>query len=73
MTAQEFNIRDRVQGASRHAVILKGDNGEQIFVMNRIFNAIMQDQSLQIRIVTIPDHERFKESKWLEAYIPTRM
>lgn len=82
MTAEEFKVRERIQGATKKSVILKGNNGEQIFCMNRIFNAIMQDPGLQVRVVTLPAHharcsgcleKEYPETKWLEAYLPTRM
>jgi hypothetical protein len=72
-TAREFHIRERIQGATKSSVILKGDNGEKIFVNNKVFNAIMQDQEMPIRVVTLPAHGRFLETKWIEAYIPTRI
>lgn len=81
-TAEEFKVRERIQGATKHSVILKGDNGEVIYCTNRIFNAIMQDPGLQVRVVTLPAHvssrmgcsqREYPETKWLEAYLPTRM
>lgn len=82
MTVEEFKVRERIHGATKHSVILKGDNGEAIYCANRIFNAIMQDPGLQVRVVTLPAHltrdtvgleREYPETKWLEAYLPTRM
>ena len=42
----------------------------------------MQDPGLQVRVVTLPAHvssrmgcsqREYPETKWLEAYLPTRM
>ena len=81
MTAEQFNLRERIIGAAKHSLILRGDNGESIFCSNKLFNKLMLDPDLEIRVVTLPEHERrdsfgdfhyYGESKWLEAFIPMR-
>lgn len=73
-----FKVLDRIIGASRHSIQLKGDNGEVIFCHNRVFGRIISDPSLSFHIVTVRAHEDprtgrfFPETKWVEAFIPTR-
>lgn len=81
MTAQEFNLRERIIGAAKHSLVLKGENGEKIFCSNKLFNKLMLNSQLEITITTLPDHYiktlngreiYHRESKWLAAFIPTR-
>ena len=81
MTAFEFNLRERIIGAAKHSLILKGDKGEHIFCSNKLFNKLMMNPQLEVTITTLPDHytrdsfgdEKYhQESKWLAAFIPTR-
>ena len=80
MTAKEFNVTKRIIGASRHSVIVKGDKeGEKIFVHNRILNAILEDPTLQVRVVDRSEKvnprtgRMIQPTKWLEAYIPVSL
>ena len=77
MTAKQFNVLGRVQGATRMCIILKGDDGGTILCNNRIFNHIVRNPELQVRVKksepkfnprTMRD---FPETNWLEAFIPT--
>ena len=81
MTALEFNLRERIIGAAKHSLVLKGENGERIFCSNKLFNKLMMNPQLEITITTLPDHwtmdsfgdqKHHEESKWLAAFIPTR-
>lgn len=73
-----FRLRDRIIGASRHSIQLKGDEGEMIFCSNKVFNAIVKNPDIPFRIVTIAKHEDprngnfYPDMKWIEAFIPTR-
>ena len=73
-----FGMRERVQGASRHSILLKGDDGETIFCHNKVFNLIMQYPDIRFDIETVPAHEDHRtgrwygEQKWIRAYVPTR-
>lgn len=78
---ETFRTRERICGAARHSVILKGDNGERIYCSNSLFNKIMQDPTIEFRVVTLQEHESrdrfgndrwFGESKWIEAFLPSR-
>lgn len=80
-TRESFNFVDRIEGATRHSVILKGDDGEKIYCHLRIFDAIMKDPGLEFYVQTVPAHQSvglgcvprsYEESKWITAYIPTR-
>ena len=76
-TRDSFNIRERIQGAARGSVILKGDDGEVIYCNNKVFNRIMQDPTVQFEIETVPAHsncmgKQYPETKWIAAYIRTR-
>ena len=74
-----FKVLDRIIGASRHSIQLKGDNGETIFCSNRIFGKIVADPSICFEVQVVPAHEDprtgrwFPETKWICAYIPTRL
>ena len=81
MTAREFNLRERIIGATKHSLVLKGDEGERIFCSNKLFNKLMENPQLEVTITTLPEHttgasfgmeKHFQESKWLAAFIPTR-
>ena len=81
MTVADFNLRERIIGAAKHSLILKGDNGEHIFCSNKLFNKLMANPQLEITITTLPEHwtkvreggEVWHEaSRWLTAFIPTR-
>lgn len=81
MTVSEFNLRERIIGAAKHSLVLRGDNGEKIFCSNKLFNKLMLDPSLEIVVTTLPDHwirdafgdqKHYEESKWLAALIPMR-
>ena len=76
-TRDSFNIRERIQGATRNSVILKGDDGEAIFCNNKVFNRIMQDPAVSFEIETVPEHtdhrgRSYPQTKWIAAYIKTR-
>lgn len=80
-TRDTFNLRDRIEGASRRCIILKGCDGEKIFCSLKVFNQIMSDASIEFIVQTVPAHEtmtcgyrkRYDESKWICAYLPTRL
>ena len=80
-TRDTFNLRDRIEGASKHSIILKGDDGEKIFCSLKVFNQIMNDASIEFIVQTVPAHDagphggyrRYPESKWICAYLPTRL
>ena len=73
-----FKITERIIGASRHSVQLKGDNGEIIFCHNKVFNVIMQNPSIAFDIEVVPEHEDYRAGRffpktmWIRAYVPTR-
>ena len=77
-TSESFRLKNRIVGASRHSIQLKGDHGEIIFCSNKIFNMIMRNPSIQFGIVTITEHEDPRTGKfypttsWIQAYIPMR-
>ena len=76
-TRDTFNVRARIQGATRNSVILKGDNGEAIYCNNKVFNRILQDPDIRFDIETVPAHSdpmgrQYPETKWIAAYIKTR-
>ncbi len=77
-TRETFHLTDRITGASRHSIRLKGNDGEMIFCHNRVFNKIMSDPSIQFNVVVLPEHTDratgrfYPESKWIVAYIPMR-
>jgi len=76
-TRDTFNVRARIQGATRNSVILKGDNGEAIYCNNKVFNRILQDPDIRFEIETVPAHfncmgKQYPETKWIAAYIKTR-
>lgn len=79
MTAREFDVKRRLVGATRMSVVLRDDNGDPVFCSNRILNHILDNPDLQVRIKEIPEHtssrtgKMFPTTKWLEAYIPTRL
>lgn len=74
-----FKMKDRIVGASRHSIQLKGDDGEKIFCSNRIFGQIMSNPNIMFDVEIVPGHEDlrsgrfFPETKWIRAYLPTRM
>jgi hypothetical protein len=77
MTAKQFNVLGRIEGATRMCVILKGDSGETILCNNRIFNHIIRNPELQVRVKKSEPRfdpctmRNFHETNWLEAFIPT--
>ena len=77
-TRDSFGLKDRIVGATRHSIILKGDNGEHIYCHNKIFDKIISDPKIQFDIQVLPEHEdcfshrAFHASKWIVAYLPTR-
>lgn len=76
-TRDSFKMRERIQGAARGSIILKGDNGEAIFCNNKVFNRIMQDPNVCFDIETVPAHsnymgKQYPETKWIAVYIKTR-
>lgn len=77
-TRDSFNIRERIQGAARNSVILKGNDGEAIFCNNKVFNRIMQDPTIFFDIEVVPAHydnrtgKSYPETKWIAAYVKTR-
>lgn len=81
-TRDSFNLRDRIEGATRNSIILKGDNGEKVYCNLRIFDRIMNNPTIEFMIQTVPAHKacnrmgcerEFSESKWICAFIPTRL
>ena len=81
MTAREFNLCERIIGATKHSLLLKGDEGEHIYCSNKLFQKLMVNPQLEVTIITLPEHttgtafgveRHFQESKWLAAFIPTR-
>lgn len=72
-TRDTFNIRERIEGATRQSIILKGNDGEQIFCHNSVFNKIMQDSAIEFEIVEVPEHGRYPKTKWISAFLPTRI
>ena len=79
MTARDFDVKRRLVGATRMSVILRDDNGDPIFCSNRILNHILDNPDLQVRVRDVPAHQssrngrEYPTTKWLEAYIPTRL
>jgi adenylyl- and sulfurtransferase ThiI len=76
-TRDTFNVRARIQGATRNSVILKGDDGEAIYCNNKVFNRILQDPDIRFEIEIVPAHSncmgrQYPETKWIAAYIKTR-
>jgi hypothetical protein len=77
-TRDSFNLRDRIEGASAHSIILKGDNGEKIHISNKLFNKIINNPTIEFVVETLPAHlnpmtgHEYKESKWISAYLPSR-
>lgn len=76
-TRDTFNVRARIQGATRNSVILKGNDGEVIYCNNKVFNRILQDPDIRFEIETVPAHSngmgrQYPETKWIAAYIKTR-
>ena len=76
-----FHMRERICGATKHSIILKDDNGGYIYCTNSLFNKIMQNPTLEFCVMTLPEHasrdrfgnERwFSDSRWIEAFVPTR-
>lgn len=73
-----FYLRERIVGATRNSIILKGDNGEKIFCHLKIFNKIIQDPSIRFFVQDLPEHKGsmgrvYQASKWICAFIPTRI
>lgn len=73
-----FALGYRVIGAGRHSLILRDNSGEIIYCSNKLFNKLMMNPDLTFQVVTVAEHEDtrtgrfYPESKWIEAYIPTR-
>ena len=80
MTAKEFNLCERIIGAAKHSIILRGDNGEHIFCSNKLFNKLIINPNLEIRITTLSEHWEntpkgkiwHEQTKWIEAFVPVR-
>ena len=74
---ETFGMADRIVGTSTRAVILKGDDGENVFCHIRIFGRIMSDPNITFSIITRPRHydartgREFPDTKWICAYLPT--
>lgn len=74
-----FHMDVRIIGASRHSIKLRGDNGETIYCSNKIFGQIMSNPNIMFDIQVVPEHEDFRtgrvfpETKWICAYLPTRL
>ena len=77
-TRDSFNLMGRIVGASRHSIHIKADDGGIIFCSNKIFGRLASDPGISFDIVTVPEHEDFRtgrffpETRWIQAYIPTR-
>lgn len=77
-TRDTFNLVGRIDGASNHAIILKGDNGEKIYISNRLFNKIVKNPHIEFVIETLPAHEDrmrgryYPETRWISAFLPSR-
>lgn len=77
-TRDSFNLVNRIEGASAHSIILKGDNGEKIHISNKLFNKIMRNPSIEFVVEVLPAHEDrmngrfYPESKWISAFLPSR-
>lgn len=77
-TRDSFNLMGRIIGASRHSIHIKDDNGGVIFCSNKIFDKLVNNPNISFDIVTVSDHkdhrtgEWFPETRWIQAYIPTR-
>ena len=71
ISAEAFGIRPRIQSMTKNSIVLKGDNGERIFCHRQIFNRIMADPGIQVRVVpvTMPSG---MQTYWLEALLPMR-
>lgn len=78
MTRDSFHMAERIIGASRHSIQLKADDGGVIFCSNKVFGLIMSNPEIEFRVVTLREHEDprtgrwFPETRWIEAYVPTR-
>lgn len=81
MIAQELNLRERIKGATKCSLILKGDNGERWYITNTLFNYLLKNQHTEIIFTHIPEHyARTKDGSekyvpgmiWIEAYVPRR-
>ena len=77
-TRDSFNLVGRIEGASNHAIILKGDNGEKIYISNRLFNKIVRNPHIEFVVETVPAYEDrmsgrfYSETKWITAFLPSR-
>ena len=72
-----FNLRERIQGASRCSITLKGDNGETVYCTNKLFNKIMRDPTIEFFVQDLPSHEdsygrKIPGTKWICAFLPSR-
>jgi len=78
-TRDSFKLMGRIIGASRHSVHIKADDGGVIFCSNRVFGILVSNPHISFEIVTVPSHEDhrtgrlFPETRWIQAYIPTRL
>lgn len=77
-TRDSFNLVGRIEGATNRSIVLKGDNGEKIYISNRLFNKIVKDPFIEFVVETLPAHEDamhmrfYPESKWISAFLPSR-
>ena len=77
-TRDTFNLVGRIEGASNHSIILKGDNGEKIYISNRLFNKIVQNPHIEFVVETLPTHKderngrSYPETMWITAFLPSR-
>lgn len=75
---EAFALGYRVIGAGRHSLILQDNNGEVVYCSNKLFNKLLLNPDIQFDVVTVPGHEDprtgrfYPESKWIQAYIPTK-
>jgi len=72
--AHEFNLRDRIQSIGANSVVLKGNDGEKIFCHRNIFNRLLENPGIGIRIVTVKaDAKCHMDTLWIEALLPMRV
>ena len=74
MPAHDFHFRERIEGMTRSSVVLKGDNGEKIYCHRGVFNALMANPGIMMRVVVLSADARCHvETLWIEALLPTRV
>lgn len=77
-TRDSFNLVGRIEGATNHAIVLKGDDGEKIYISNRLFNKVVKNPHIEFVVETLPAHEDrmsgriFPETRWISAFLPSR-